>query len=330
MSDEADRPRVSLVVPAYNEAALIERTLQRLQQHMSLLEDRYDWELIVVDDGSTDRTADLAEAYAEAHPNMRVLRHPANLGLGQALRYAFDNCRGDYVVTIDCDLSYDPEHIERLVATAEESRARIVLTSVFARGGRIVNVPWRRRTLSLLANRYLRAAAGSELTTLTGMVRCYDRKFLRKLSLRSMGAEINTEIIYKAQLMGARIVEIPAELNWTFEDSGGVRRPSPVRTLRNTSSYLQAGFLFRPATFIVVAGVGILATAMVLAVWVGWLAAVVGLVVAIHSVGIGALALQSRRYFEALYDLGVRININTCGEQIIVRRPAVVWSSRSD
>ena len=79
------RPSVSVVVPAFNEAEMIVGTLERLVEHLHTLDDRFRWEIVVVDDGSTDATAELAQIYADDHPGVRVLRHRVNFRLGQAL-----------------------------------------------------------------------------------------------------------------------------------------------------------------------------------------------------------------------------------------------------
>src|SRR5438105_3597597 len=99
-STERDHPFVSVVVPAYNEVDLIENSLERLTDYLTTIEDTYSWELIVVDDGSTDGTGEAAERFAAGHDNVRVLHHFENWRLGQALRFAFANCRGDVVITI--------------------------------------------------------------------------------------------------------------------------------------------------------------------------------------------------------------------------------------
>src|SRR5437667_4685358 len=86
------RPFVSLVVPAYNEAAIIEKNLAILCQYMESLEEEYRWEMLIIDDGSVDETGALAEAFASPRDNVHVLHHITNFGLGQALKFAFKHC----------------------------------------------------------------------------------------------------------------------------------------------------------------------------------------------------------------------------------------------
>src|SRR3954468_11415145 len=148
-------PLVSVVVPAFNEAEIITDTLTQLVAHLRTLEPRFRWEIVVVDDGSSDDTAALADAFAAEHAAVRVLRHRVNFRLGQALRYAFGQTTGEYVAVIDCDPSYSPEHITRMLHAAQDSGARIVVASPYLKGGTTTNVPFVRRMLSKNANRLL-------------------------------------------------------------------------------------------------------------------------------------------------------------------------------
>jgi glycosyltransferase involved in cell wall biosynthesis len=294
----------------------------------------YRWEVIVVNDGSTDDTGQLAETFAKERQNVRVLHHRTNFRLGQALRYAFSNCRGDYVVTIDCDLSYGPEHIGRLVTELRSTNAKIVIASPYAKDGHTTNIPFLRRFLSRSANRFLAATARGHLSTLTGMVRGYDRRFLSTLNLRSMGTDINTEILYKAELLGAKVVEIPAHLDWTFSQSNGKRRRSLNALANSTNGYLVSGFMFRPVMFFIGPGLVVLAAAVYTLAWVSYHVAtiylqqttgnpsakittairysyeaapysyVVGgiaLMIAFQLISLGVLALQNERYFRELF-----------------------------
>lgn len=337
-----DKPFVSIVVPAYNEASLIETNLKTLCQYMESLESDYIWELIIVNDGSTDETGEIAEVFASSRKNVRVLHHITNFRLGQALRYGFYNCKGDYVVTMDMDLSYSVEHIGKLLNAIRETKAKVVIASPYMRGGRISNVPWLRRFLSVWANRFLSYTAKGGFSTLTGMVRAYDRRFLRMLNLKAMDMSINAEIIYKAMLLRARIVEIPAHLDWGFQESLGKKRKSSMKIAGSIMSYLLSGFIFRPFIFFVLPGFILMLMSVypLFAVFMhtlrnmnniplsfgGWdvrlskavslafqqspQAFLVGgiiLMLSIQLVSLGVLALQNKNYFEELFHLGTAI-----------------------
>ena len=257
------KPMLSIVVPAYNEGQILAQNIDVLCRYMQKLEGRYHWEMIIVNDGSTDDTGAVAENSARSRENIYVLHHPYNFRLGQALRFAFSRCHGDFIVVIDIDLSYSPDHIERMVAKIIETKAKIVIASPYMEGGKVSNVPWLRKTLSKWANWYLCLTAkrdkfSDRITTMTGMVRTYDRRFLSRLNLKAMDVDINPEIIYKAMILRARIVEVPAHLNWSSKNLGdvgpGVTRKSSLRIIRSTIQSLLSGFLFRPFMFFIIPG----------------------------------------------------------------------------
>ncbi len=245
LTEVRDRPMVSVVIPAFNEELIIEETLAAISDELGRLEAGFRWEILIVDDGSTDQTPALVAAAAVEEPRIRLLRHKVNFNIGQALQYAFRNCRGDFIVTMDADLSYDTGHIPRLLHALLVERAKVVVASPYAKGGDVTGVPWRRRVLSRAANRFLSRVAPVDVTTMTGLVRAYDRRFLDNLDLRLMDGSINTEIVYKANLLGARIVEIPAHLDWTGQEERNASRERPSVT-GLSRALLLAGIQFRP------------------------------------------------------------------------------------
>lgn len=347
MADD-HRPLVSLLLPAFNEAAVLESNLAVLCRYMRQLENDYRWEVIIVNDGSRDNTGALAEAFSKSEPHVIVIQHPTNFGLGQALKTGFGHSSGDYIVVLDLDLSYSPEHIERLLIKIRETRAKIVIASPYTEGGAISNVPWLRRTMSVWANRFLSLTAPGQLSTLTGMVRAYDGPFIRALNLRAMGMDVNPEAIYKAMLLRGRIEEIPAHLDWHLQNAVGKKRSSSMRMLRQIVATLLSGFIFRPFMFFILPGLALFAFAVYVNVWMvvhffrqyqaltehSWFldraSAAVGvaysqfphtfivglgsLMLSIQLISLGVLALQNKGYFEEVFHLGsaiYRATLNT-------------------
>jgi glycosyltransferase involved in cell wall biosynthesis len=346
---------VSVVVPAYNEASILAKNIDILCRYLQELESQYSWELLIINDGSTDNTGEMAEDCANRWQQVYVLHHPYNFRLGQALRSAFANCRGDYVVVLDIDLSYSPDHIEKMLKKIRDTKAKIVIASPYLEGGKVSNVPWLRKVLSVLANRYLcmtvtRDKFSDKITTVTGMVRAYDREFLSRLNLKAMDVDINSEIIYKAMILRARIVEIPAHLDWGTEKSGkiekGSARKSSLRILRSIVQSLISGFIFRPFMFFLLPGMSCillslypliyaaihaysfyqqftisgvafdhrLSAAISLSFKQAPHAFVVGgfaLIVGIQLLNIGFMALQNKRYFEELFHISSNIYRHT-------------------
>jgi hypothetical protein len=245
---------------------------------------------------------------------------------------------------LDSDLSYAPEHIRSLLETISKTKSKVVIASPYMPRGKVSNVPWARKLLSLWANRFLSVTAKGSLCTLTGLVRAYDGRFLRSLNLKSLGMEINAEILYKAMLLGARVEEIPAHLIWPAQE--GAPRRSSMRVYRHTMSMLLSGFLFRPMMFFIIPGLSLLVAAAYvnLRMAIHFLAQyqnlpdyalldrasaasaaayqqfphtfMIGgltLMLAIQLISLGILALQSKSYFEELFHLGTNIHKATQG-----------------
>ncbi len=192
------------------------------------------------------RNGRMAEEFASSRRGVRVVHHPQNRGLGQALRSGFNSSRGDYVVVLDSDLSYAPDHIGLLLDRIRLTQAKIVGASPYAKGGKVSYVPWLRRVMSAWANRFLSSVARCSLSTLTGMVRVYDGRFIRALSLRSVGMEVSPEIIYKSLLLRAQIEEIPAHLDWKLQRTDG-GRTSSMKVMPHIVSTVFTGFIFSPS-----------------------------------------------------------------------------------
>lgn len=340
------RPLVAILAPAFNEADVVGNNLKRICDYMETLAHLYRWNLVLVDDGSTDGTGELAIAFAAARTNVKVHRHGINLGLGQALRSGFQLCDGDYIVVIDLDLTYAPDHIGLLLERIVATRAEIVLASPYMAGGKATAVPWIRRMLSRWANRFLALTArgvntAGNISTLTGMVRAYDARFVRSLNLKSTGMEINTEIIYKGMLLNARIEEVPAHLDWSTRKHTRSIRAASGRIRRSILFSLLAGFIIRPFAFFIIPAALLGLVSLYELGWIGYHVLVhygqlasggggfdavfteavakefrqaphafvivgITLVLSVQLLSLGVLALQAKQYFEELFHFQTR------------------------
>jgi glycosyltransferase involved in cell wall biosynthesis len=307
------RPSFTLVLPVFNEAALLAANLATLINHMQGLADRYRWEFLIVDDGSTDGSADIATEFAARTPGVRVIRHPRNFRIGQALRFAFPQCKTDYVVTFDADLSYSPDHIERMLDALRTSKARVVVASPYMPGGQTSGIPGRRLFVSKAANRFLSLMSKSSVRTVTGLVRAYDRRFLDSLNLKAMDNEINAEIIYKSEILRAGIIEIPAHLDWSHLPD---RRSAGMRFRRITLGFAFTGYLFRPFMFFMIPGLLSLAFSAILSFLLvtdilGGQAAIYAtlfsFIVAVQLIVGGLVSAQNKRYFEEMFHMSTSI-----------------------
>jgi dolichol-phosphate mannosyltransferase len=161
------------------------------------------WELIIVDDGSPDGTADLAESYADVHP-VRVVRRPGKAGLASAVLAGFAQARGDVLVVMDADLSHPPEAVPRLVSAIDEG-ADLAVGSRYVRGGGTEDWPLKRRVVSRAA-----CLIGNVLVPIrdcTSGFFAIRKSALDGVKLNPIGFKIGFEVMARARYNKA--VEIP-------------------------------------------------------------------------------------------------------------------------
>jgi glycosyltransferase involved in cell wall biosynthesis len=193
-------PELSVLIPVYNEERTLERLLDAVEERPEVSE------LVIVDDGSTDRTPEILSARDFTIP-VQVIRHERNRGKGAALRTAILAAKGEVALVQDADLEYDPAEFPLLLAPIERGRAEVVYGSRsfaahsaysfwFVIGNKLVTL-W----TNVLFNSYL-----SDMET------CYKLMPLsvwRSLDLSSDGFDIEPEITAKLLRSGRRIYEVP-------------------------------------------------------------------------------------------------------------------------
>lgn len=197
---------ISVIIPTYNEAPVIEETLRRSAAALRATGD--DFELIVVDDASADGTAERVEALAGEIP-VRVLRRPGRLGLATAVLDGWGTANGDVLGVLDADLQHPPETLTGLVDAIHQG-ADLAIGSRYVPGGGIRDWPLRRRVTSLVA-----IALAKPLTSVNDITSGYflvKREALDGVELDPIGFKIGLEVIAKAHY--GRALEVP----YVFQD----------------------------------------------------------------------------------------------------------------
>ena len=245
--------KISVVCPFYNEAQIIETTVERLLEQLSTLDG--EWELIVVNDGSTDGSGDVVAPIAERNPGLRMLGYAHNRGRGHALRTGIAAAQGDIIVTTEIDLSWGDDIVHRLVTAMDENPdADMVVASPHLPGGAYKNVPPRRVWLSRVGNRVIRTCMAGAATMNTGMTRAYRREIIQTMPLYEERKEFHLEVILKANAFGYRIHEIPAVLEWRDfkkkEDGEKVERKSSSRVNRLIVSHSLFSLFANPVRYV--------------------------------------------------------------------------------
>jgi len=212
-------PRLSVVIPVFNECATIAEILRRVQATPM------DKEILLVDDGSTDGTRDFLQSLSQAAAagqrvvsladggslrtdNLRILLQPRNLGKGAAVRRGFAEARGEIVLIQDADLEYDPAEYAELLAPIERGLADVVYGTRFK--GRVARVLffWHyigNKTLTTLSN----AFTNLNLSDVWVCYKVFRREVLAEMKLRENGFGFEPEITARVAKGGWRVFEVP-------------------------------------------------------------------------------------------------------------------------
>jgi len=215
-------PLLSVLVPLYNEEEFVAPILERVLS--ASLPDGMTREVIVVDDGSRDGSAEIVEDLAAAYPQIRLVRHARNLGKGAAVRTAIEHARGDFCIIQDADLEYDPQEYAHLLRPLVEGKADAVFGSRFMIvGERRVLYFWHS-----VANRFLtelcNLVADLNLTDMGTCYKVYRTSLLKSIPIRSHGFGIEPELTIKTAKRQVRIYETPVSYyGRTYEEGKKIR-----------------------------------------------------------------------------------------------------------
>ncbi len=232
--------RATVVIPTFNESENLPRLVKEIRTAVPGIR------ILVVDDGSPDGTADLAEALGRDLGGIDVLRRPTKDGLGAAyragLRRAIDD-GAEICIQMDADLSHPPEVLPALIAIVEHG-ADLAIGSRYVPGGRTVDWPWQRRALSRWGNRYSSGVLGLAINDATAGYRAYSAAALERMdfeSVQASGYGFQVEMTYRLVNAGGKIVEFPI----TFHDrqageskmSGGIIKEALGLVLKLRADY---------------------------------------------------------------------------------------------
>jgi dolichol-phosphate mannosyltransferase len=238
---------VRIVIPAYNEAENVPRLFEDLAPRARALGAR----VIVVDDGSTDGTAELVNGFAP-DLDLRVIQHRVNGGLGAAVNTGIratlaEAGDDDPIVMLEADTTSDLDDIPRLLERFDEGHD-LVLASVYAPGGALLGVSGHRIAISKAVSHLFRVTCGlRDLHTLSSLYRVYRAGALRRaaethgsLLVREAGFAVNIELLLKLHAAGASIAEVPTVNDWSTRQGASKMRivPTARAYLRVLSAHL--------------------------------------------------------------------------------------------
>lgn len=223
---QTDAPELSVVIPVYNEEVILERSLEELCSRLDELGVSY--EIIVAENGSRDRTAEVAARVAEAHPPVSTFSYPEP-NYGGALREGIYRARGAFVVCEEIDLCDVDFHV-RALQQLRQGHVDMVIGSKAMQGANDTR-PLKRRVATKIYNAVLRATLGFRGTDTHGL-KAFARRTVAPVAATCVVEHdvFASELVIRAQRMGLRVTEIPVEVR--------EKRAPSVRLLRRVPRVL--------------------------------------------------------------------------------------------
>jgi len=189
---------LSIIIPTANEAANISFLLDKIKEILKNIE--ADYEVIVADSGSSDNTLKIAQSKGA---KVFIQTHP---GYGGALKEAIALVKGEYIISLDADLSHNPQIIQELFL--QRDRADILIASRYIKGG-LADMPFPRYLLSIILNKFLSIGLALPVKDISSGFRLYRAEVFRQVNFSEGDFNVLLEILVKAYNKGFNIKEIP-------------------------------------------------------------------------------------------------------------------------
>lgn len=205
--------KLSLIIPVYNEAACVTDSAARLRSALGYLRKTYDIEVILVDDGSQDGTPRMLKAAFADMPDLEIISHDSNQGVGAALRTGFDHADGDVIITTDFDGTYPFNAIPQLVARMIVDQADIVVASPYHPNGSVHHSTGHHVILEGGISMLYRLLVNRHIHTWTSLFCAYRRYVIERVLFNSDNALASTELLVRAIHAGYKVTEMPVNLH---------------------------------------------------------------------------------------------------------------------
>jgi glycosyltransferase involved in cell wall biosynthesis len=216
------RPRVSLVMPAYNEEENLEEAVAQARHPLEAITPH--WEIVIVNDGSTDATGTLADRLATTNSQVRVVHHAHNRGLGGALATGFHAANGEILAYCDSDLPFDMQTLKAAYTLMQAEQADVVAGYRLGREGE----GFRRKLYSVVYNRLIRTLFGLRVRDVNFSLKLFRRALIERDGFHSTGSFIDAEILLRAHRYGFRIAQLGVDYTPRTRGISTLSRPSVI------------------------------------------------------------------------------------------------------
>ena len=227
-----DKIKLSLLIPAYNEEKIIESTLEKVLKFLS--KKKYSWEAVVIDDGSSDRTSDIAKKFTKE--GVEVVRYEKNHGKGGALKEGVQKAKGDFIIFSDADLSVPISNIDKFLTTL--IKADVVIGSRRIPGAKIlVHQPLIREALGRGYTWLTKFVTGVSVADFTCGFKGFTKKSAKEIFSNTLISRwaYDSEILFLAKKLRYKVIEIPVEWK-NREDTRVVLKSVIVETFKDLLS----------------------------------------------------------------------------------------------
>jgi dolichyl-phosphate beta-glucosyltransferase len=215
--DNTGDPKLSIIIPAYNEECRLPHTLEKISAWIQTI--AFVVEVLIVENGSQDRTTEIAESYARQFDNMVVLH--SSKGKGAAVREGMLHGKGEYLFICDADLSMPIAEVENFLSPCAAGY-QVVIGSREAPGARRYNEPFHRHLIGRVFNAIVRVLVVPDFDDTQCGFKLFQREVARDVFMRQTisGWTFDVEVIYLALRYGYRVAEVP--INWYFNPDSRV------------------------------------------------------------------------------------------------------------
>ncbi|WP_461865283.1 glycosyltransferase [Thermococcus sp.] len=245
--------RVSVIVPTYNERENLEELFDRISKALN----GYDFEIVIVDDDSPDKTWEKAQVLAEKYP-VKVIRRQREKGLSSAVIKGFKEADGDVFVVMDADLQHPPEVIPKLLEAIERG-AEIVIASRYVKGGKVKNWYWYRKLISkgaIMIGRVALPKIRHIKDPVSGFF-ALRKEVVENVALNPIGFKILLEILVKGKYQ--RVIEVPFTFGLRHAGESKLGKKTMLNYLKHVYRLMRwEGELDRLVKFMVVGLSGII------------------------------------------------------------------------